>query len=164
VENEKEAGTKKPMLKWIVLAGVLIVLGAGGFTGWRMFFAQDADASVKQDQVAETSKKIEQEMSRLVYPLDSFVVNLMDKRSSGQRYLKTTIELEVDDEAARDMVQKNKAQLRDTILLLLTSQSFKEISSIEGKLDLKQGLLARINQTLGSSLVRRIYFTEFVVQ
>ena len=68
------------------------------------------------------------------------------------------------DEASRDRVQRYEAQLRDTILLLLTSQSFKEISSIEGKLDLKQALLSRINQTLGEGLVRRIYFTEFVVQ
>jgi flagellar basal body-associated protein FliL len=35
---------------------------------------------------------------------------------------------------------------------------------MEGKLELKQALLSRINQALGEGIVQRIYFTEFVVQ
>jgi len=62
------------------------------------------------------------------------------------------------------LLQGQKAQIRDTILLLLSSQSYAEISSMEGKLELKQSLLVRINQLLGGKKVRRLYFTEFVVQ
>jgi flagellar FliL protein len=62
------------------------------------------------------------------------------------------------------MVTEREVQLTDTIILLLSSQSFKEINSMEGKLYLKQSLLTRINQLLGGQIVRRIYFTEFVVQ
>ncbi len=61
-------------------------------------------------------------------------------------------------------VETYKTQLKDTILMLLSSRSFEEISTVEGKLDLKQNLLARINQALGENVVSRIYFTEFVVQ
>ncbi len=163
-KDKKETGSKKPVLKWIILGSVLIVLSAGGFLGWRMFFNKDNKESTNETQVAEAPSKSEKESLRIISPLDSFIVNLIDKTGLGQRYLKITIELEVADEASRDRVQRYEAQLRDTILLLLTSQSFKEISSIEGKLDLKQALLSRINQTLGEGLVRRIYFTEFVVQ
>jgi flagellar basal body-associated protein FliL len=35
---------------------------------------------------------------------------------------------------------------------------------MEGKLELKQTLLSRMNQILGDGVVRRIFFTEFVVQ
>jgi flagellar basal body-associated protein FliL len=35
---------------------------------------------------------------------------------------------------------------------------------MEGKLALKQELLERMKQILGEGVVRRIYFTEFVIQ
>ena len=62
------------------------------------------------------------------------------------------------------MVETHKPQLKDTVLLLLSSHSFEEIRSVEGKIELKQALLSRINQVLGGGVVHRIYFTEFVVQ
>lgn len=162
--EEKASGSAKPLLKWIVLAGLVVVLGTGGFFGWRMFFAKSDAEAAADAQVAEHKPQKEEIETRIVFPLESFVVNLVDKAGMGKRYLKTTIELEVGDEAGKEKVTGYQAQLRDTILMLLTSQTFKEISSIEGKLDLKQALLARINQTMGEGIVRRIYFTEFVVQ
>jgi flagellar basal body-associated protein FliL len=35
---------------------------------------------------------------------------------------------------------------------------------MDGKLELKQALLSRINRALGGTVVRKLYFTEFVVQ
>ncbi|GAG32653.1 unnamed protein product, partial [marine sediment metagenome] len=78
--------------------------------------------------------------------------------------LKITLALEVCDEEEKRMVTRYTAELRDTILLLLSSQSFSEISTMEGKLELKQALLSRINHALGGRIVQRLYFTEFVVQ
>ena len=72
-----------------------------------------------------------EDLLKIICPLESFVVNLVDKAGLGKRYLKTTIELEVGNEDSKEKVAKYKAQLRDTILMLLTSQTFKEISTIE---------------------------------
>jgi flagellar FliL protein len=88
----------------------------------------------------------------------------MDKRGVGKRYLKITMELEVNKEEDKLLVENHNAQLRDTVLLLLSSQSLNEINTMEGKLELKQNLLSRMSQILGDGVVRRIYFTEFVVQ
>jgi flagellar protein FliL len=164
-EKENEAPPeKKSMMKWIVIGVVIIVIAAGGFVGWRMFMAKDVNEKEGGDSATEMkAEKKEKELS-IIFPLESFIVNLMDKSGYGKRYLKTTVELEVGDEDAQLMLQEKKAQLRDTILLLLSSQSFGEINSIEGKLELKQTLLVRINRLLGGKMVRRLYFTEFVVQ
>jgi len=35
---------------------------------------------------------------------------------------------------------------------------------MEGKLELKHAILLRMNQILGNKTVRKIFFTEFVVQ
>ena len=88
----------------------------------------------------------------------------MDKQGVGKRYLKITMQLEVRKEEDKLLIENYNAQIRDTSLLLLSSQSLKEINTMEGKLELKQNLLSRMNQILGDGVVRRIYFTEFVVQ
>jgi flagellar FliL protein len=88
----------------------------------------------------------------------------MDKAGAGRRYLKVALELEIGSEEDKQVLDKTIPQLRDTILLLLSSQTFGEINTMEGKLELKQALLTRINQALGEKIVHRLYFTEFVVQ
>ena len=100
----------------------------------------------------------------IICPMKSFVVNLLDKRGVGRRYLKVTIEVEVGKETDKQLIESNDPQLRDTILLLLSNQTLSEINTMEGKLALKQELLSRMVQILGEGVVRRIYFTEFVVQ
>ena len=123
--------------------------------------ARRLEEEKRKDLEGSELKEIKQS---IIYPLESFVVNLMDKSESGKRYLKTTIELDVMGQEGLDLIEPRKAQLRDAILLLLTSQSFMEINTIEGKLELKRAILLRINQVLSEKVVNNIYFTEFVVQ
>ena len=157
---EEETQPKKSFLKFIILGVIVIAVGAGGYLGWDLLVK-----GKKEGPKTPTSRpQIRREETGISYPLESFIVNLMDKAGLGKRYLKVEIILEIGGEEAKRVVDGQKPRLRDTILLLLSSQSFKEINTMEGKLELKQALLARINQTLGEGIVQRIYFTEFVVQ
>ena len=164
-EEGKETPEKpKSMLKWIILGVLVVVLAGGGFAGWRIFFSADPAAEESAEAVEPSAAEKKEVAKGIICPLESFIVNLMDPAGHGKRYLKTTINLEVADEENQLLVKDNEAQLRDAILLLLSSQSYKEISSLEGKLTLKQALLVSINQLLGGNKIRRLYFTEFVVQ
>jgi len=162
-QTESPKGNKS-FLIGIVLGVLIIVLAGGGVAGWFMFLTKDA-AEGDQTAEAEAAQIASSEATQsIIVPLDSFIVNLMDRNGSGKRYLKTTIELDVADEESQGIVGVRKAQLRDAILLLLTSQSFAEINTTEGKQALKKALLLRINQALGGRIVSGLYFTEFVVQ
>ena len=150
---EEEEQPKKSKLKLIVLASLVIILGAGGFFGWKWYSSKKAhEEATKESDVS------------IIFPLKSFIVNLVDKSGTGKRYLKLTLELEIGGEEQKLEVEKRIPPLRDTILLLLSSRSLKEIGTMEGKLELKQALLMRINRILGDGTVHRVYFTEFVVQ
>jgi flagellar protein FliL len=153
-DAEKEQSPKKSKLKLIIIAVAVMLIGAGGIYGYSMYDKE------KKDNAEETKEKI----LSIVCPLNSFVVNLQDKTGVGKRYLKLTMQLEVGKEDDKLLIGNHNAQIRDTVLLLLSSQSLKEINTMEGKLELKQTLLSRMNQILGDSVVRGIYFTEFVVQ
>ena len=160
----KEKKPKRSFPKLIILGVLVIVLGVGGYLGWDMFIKKDKKEGKNEAQISETQPQENKEEAPITYPLDTFIVNLMDKSGSGKRYLKVGIILEIGNQEQGMMIEKYKPQLRDTILILLSSKSFKEISTMEGKLELKQELLLRVNQILSEAIVRRIYFTEFVVQ
>ncbi|MBF0537992.1 MAG: flagellar basal body-associated FliL family protein, partial [Nitrospirae bacterium] len=55
-------------------------------------------------------------------------------------------------------------QLRDAILFLLSGKSLESVSGSEGKLQLKEEMLFKLNQTIGSEVIKSVYFTDFVVQ
>jgi len=53
---------------------------------------------------------------------------------------------------------------RDAIITLVSSKSAEAVSSPEGKLQLKDELLLRANQSVGKDVFKNLYFTEFVMQ
>ena len=153
-DAEKEQAPKKSKLKLIIIGVVVLLVGAGGIFGYSKYKKGKA-GNAETNKTAKVS---------IICPLQSFVVNLLDKKGFGKRYLKVTMQLEVGKEEDKLLIGNNNPQIRDTILLLLSSQTLKEINTMEGKLELKQALLSRVKQILGDGVVRRIYFTEFVVQ
>jgi flagellar FliL protein len=152
VKEGEEEKSKKSKLKLIIIAGLVILLAVGGYFGYSKYKKSNENKAEKEKQVS------------IIIPLKSFVVNLFDKRGLGKRYLKISMELEVGSEEDRTKVENNVPRLRDTVLILLSSQTLKEINTMEGKLELKNAVILRMNQILGNKTVRSIYFTEFVVQ
>jgi flagellar FliL protein len=160
IGNEDEGITpKKSFFKWILLTGIVLFVVIGGYFGWTLFVKGGEGVA----GISEPLLKLREEKP-VIYPLNPFIVNLMDKSGLGKRYLKVTMKLEVGNEKDKDLLADHTPQIRDTVLLLLSSLTFKDINSIEGKIDLKQSLMARINRVLGDGRVRTIYFSEFVVQ
>ena len=151
-KEAEEETQKKPKLKLIIIAGLIILLSVSGFLGYSKYKKSNDNKAEKEEQLS------------IIIPLKSFVVNLFDKKGIGKRYLKISMELEVGKEEDRTKVENNIPRLRDTVLILLSSQTLKEINTMEGKLELKNAIVLRMNQILGNKTVRRIYFTEFVVQ
>jgi len=151
-EEKEEEKPKKSKLKLIIIGVIVLFLGAGGFFGYSKYKKSDEKETVKEEQVS------------IIIPISSFVVNLFDKKGIGKRYLKISMELEVAKEEDKLKIDNNIPQIRDTVLILLSSQTLKDINTMEGKLELKHAILLRMNQILGNETVRRIFFTEFVVQ
>jgi flagellar FliL protein len=159
---EKKKGGK---LKLIIIAVVVLgVLGGGGFAAWKFFLQPKAAGNAAENATAEGAgeHKVEAETGGQLVTLDSFVVNLSDPM--GRRYLKTTLDVEVANAAAAAELTAAMPKVKDTLLLLLSSKSFADISSMDKKIELKNDIVSRLNQIIGKNKVRNVYFTEFVVQ
>ena len=147
----------------IILIGVMMVfvlgLGGGLFMMWNKLSAMETQAQSPSDQ--DASVPVE-ELLGPIYPLDTFIVNLADK--GGKRYLRITIDLELDGEELESEITKRLPQVRDSILTILPTKRFEDISSAKGKTALRDEMLERINGMLARGQITNIYFKEFVVQ
>jgi flagellar FliL protein len=94
--------------------------------------------------------------------LEPFIANLAD--DGGRRYLKATFQLDFGGHSVPPTLNKRLPQVRDLLLTLFTSKTFDDIRTPEGKQQLREEIIARINQVLDKDLVKAVYFTEFIVQ
>jgi len=153
----------------IILIGVMMAfmfgLGGGLFMMWNKLSAMETrtQGTTKDGKQADrdTSVPVEKLLGP-IYPLDTFIVNLADK--GGKRYLRITIDLELDSEKLKGEVAKRLPQVRDSILTILPTKRFEDISSAKGKAALRDQMLVRINGLLARGQITNIYFKEFVVQ
>ena len=153
-DSRKKGGNKKLI---IIIIAASVVLGAGGFAGYKLFASKgNATAEHAEHKQGTANTKT------AIVALDPFVLNL----SEHGRYLKVTIQFEVSDKAIEETVKEKTPQLRDTIITLVSSKSLSSISSPEGKFQLKDEILFRANQIMGleKEAFKNLYFTEFVMQ
>jgi flagellar FliL protein len=94
--------------------------------------------------------------------LEPFIANLADE--GGTRYLKATFQVEFLGAAAPPGIDARLPQIRDLLLTLLTSKTFDDVRTPEGKQQLREEIIARMNHALDRDIVKAVYFTEFIVQ
>lgn len=159
----QEEGKKGGMLKWIIIAVVVIALGVGGYFGYTMFLAGGDEPAAEETVESEGDDKAALEsLEGQLVPLPVFLVNLADPL--GRRYLKLGLEVEVRDPEAVANLTKYEAKIKDVMLLLLSSKTYESLATMEAKMELKQEIATRLNQILGKGSVLRVYITEMVVQ
>ena len=161
-KGEAEKAKGKPLIKFILIGVVaVVILGAAGF-----FFLKgdpsDSESSEKIEEEIDQEDEEDMDKSVAIYDLDPFVVNLADR--GDVRYLKISIKLEMKKDSYLPRVDKHLAAIRDSMLILLSSKDFESIRTVEGKLQLRDEIIHRINTILKGRLVKTAYFTEFVSQ
>jgi flagellar FliL protein len=95
-------------------------------------------------------------------PLEPFMVNLA--RTKGSRILKVTVTLELNNPAVQPEVEDNRQKIMDSILVLLSSKTFEDVYSIQGKFKLKDEITTRVNRFLAMGHIKEVYFSEFLIQ
>ena len=142
-----------------VLLVLTIGLGAGLFMMWNKLSDMDAQANLAAKSDAEQSQAA---APGPLFSLETFIVNLADEGRS--RYLRVTMDLELANPEAADKLTERLSQVRDSILMILPTKRFDDIASMEGKITLRDEIIAKLNSLYANNVVTNIFFTEFVVQ
>ncbi|BCB72197.1 flagellar basal body-associated protein FliL [Vreelandella aquamarina] len=99
--------------------------------------------------------------------IEPFTVNLADDRY-GSRLLYTGITLRVGNEQSKTIIEEHMPQVRSRLLILLSGKQANELTSTEGKEELAQAIISRLNVPLTENQppldLREVLFTEFIVQ
>ncbi len=164
-DKEDESKKKKPILLFIII-GVVVLLAAGAGAYLFLFSSPSEEEIAKeiaQDELAEPHmpKAVEPEVG-VMYELDPFVVNLADPKA--RHFVKTTITLELINESAKEETEKLMPRIRNDIILLLSSQTIEDILTMDGKIRLRDQIMARISRIIGEGRLLNVYFSRFVVQ
>ena len=156
----------QPRNPLLLLLLVLTLLNTGAI-GWLVYtqslgvpHREATAAPVNALPVEEPPAVLPEETSLMA--LDPFIANLADP--SGKRYLRATFEIEVSPPLGAEEMHKKTAQVRDSILLVLTSKSYEDIRTTAGKGALREEIVTELNKILTSGNVRQIFFKEFIVQ
>lgn len=167
-KNESTAPAKKGKGLLIAIIAVAVIGAAAGayfiFGGEKSATAEnhgektEAPSSHASPAVAHG----EQAPKNSIFNLEPFIVNLLD--NSGTRYLKLTVNLELTDGASSADLTAQSTQIRDSLIILLSSKSYTDIGTVEGKYLMRDEIVARVNQFLKKGKVKTAYFTEFVIQ
>lgn len=124
--------------------------------------AQEQRASYRDTRDSEDTISRKLSEIGILYPLDTFTVNL--KSDAGRRYLKATISLELDGKELSIELDNKSPVIRDRIIRILTSKTLEEISSKKGKQKVSEQIVDTLNAMITDGSVKSIYFTEFVIQ
>ena len=166
LEAAEAKGKKKPMVMIIGIIVGLLVLGGGGYYAYITFIQEKPVEEVPaegEEGEEGAAEKVEEDVNLgVMFPLDPFIVNLAG--SEGKRFLKVTVSLELSTPEVHADLKGNIQKVTDSILVLLSSKSFEDVYSVQGKFKLKDEVTTRVNRFLVVGHVKDAYFTEFIIQ
>ncbi len=181
-KNQEEAPKKKGKGKLLIIVGAVVVLIVVGVVlkmfvfGGKKEKTQEKKAPQKQHEVQQQedtqdygeSDINESNLEPVV--IGPIIANLADE--GGDRYLKVKIVL-LEPKKKADTAKKEEkstgisledAIIRDVIINTISAKTSDDLLSVSGKEELKNEIMTSINKAVHKRLVRKIYFTEFIIQ
>lgn len=178
VLDDGEVAVKPPeknrmgILKWLlIIFGLFLLVGMSvGVSIYvtKSIMGSSADTSVARAGGAkEQQKKHRDPRVAIYYKFDPpFVVNIQGE--SGSRFLQLTLEAMTYDQDVNNAIDQSMPVIRNNILLLLSDLKYEQISTLEGKQNLRKDILQEIRKVLkdktGKPGVEDVYLTSLVMQ
>lgn len=156
---EQAGGSSKKKLIIIAAVALLLIAGVGG-GAWFVLGARShgSEKPAKEQHKPETPP--------VFLALETFTVNL--QAEDMQQFLQVNMTLQIADEAQAELLKANMPQVRNRLLLLLSSKKASEILTVEGKKKLSAEIVEQLRQPFtahgAKPEVSDVYFTSFVVQ
>lgn len=180
-EQTQEQPKKRSKLKIIILLIILLLIITGGIAcyWWLNLRVPEkiSDSTQATEQVqeenTENTEEAKPEASQTaqspapsktllnLVSIPTVTINLADKDTI--RYLKVGFDVELSTKDSAAALEEQKARIRDSIIILLSSKTYADLATTEGKLKVKNEIATRLNQILGVPRVVQIYFNEFVI-
>jgi len=94
--------------------------------------------------------------------LESLIVNLQE--GPGGQYLKITTQLEIASEEEAEHVTARLVPIKDGMITYLSALTAEQVTGPEHMEQVREHILGLAHAAAGEERVRRVYFTEYLVQ
>jgi flagellar FliL protein len=167
-DEKPAAGAAKPRPNIGKILGLgfavlnLVVCGGGAFVIYTQTIGyQDPKISNQEAlrELAEFHQRMESQPS--MYNMDPLTTNL---DGIPRRLVKVQMSLEMLDQEGFEEVINVGAGARDAIMRIMNATTYEDLETVQGKLQLKNQIIAQLNGLMKRGVVRQVYFSDLVVQ
>jgi len=160
-EEKEEKKRKLPPIKSLLFWGVtFIVLIIGAYLLVEKVVAPPIN--IKKMNISSKVPGGKGEIKKIIYPLEPLVINLAEQ--GARRYLRITINLELDRPEVIKEIEALKPCLIDSTITLLSSKTLADIETAKEKISLRREIVTSFNEQLTTGRIINVYFTEFIIQ
>ena len=174
MEGGRNAPKSKSKSKLLIIIVVVVLLLGVSATATLMLTGvlSDDDEAAMQAQASGKSGNGKKNVAKTRLPLNyipldpPFVVNF--SADTDIRFLQITIEVGTRDPGAVESIKEQRPAIRNSLVMLFSSQDPYVLNTREGKEKLRADTLSEIQKVMkgetGSASVENVYFTSFVMQ
>ena len=166
--DEVPATGGKSSRSFLIIAIVAILAISGGAT-YYLTHAKGGGEEIAAEEHAEGEEAAEPEVPVTPYYFSlnpPFVVNFVGKGRA--KFLQVNIDGLTRDPGVKEDITTHLPRIRNSIVFILSSQRYEDLSTPEGKENLRKQILEEVRSILkketGNGDVEDIYFTSFVMQ
>ncbi len=163
-EENKEQKPKGSPLTKILLLVVLPLFLIGGTVGGLFVAGVLGGGDTNEEELDEEEDVIGPATYIKVEP--AFVVNFVN--TDKARFLQITLELMTRQPELTGVIESHMPMIRNNLVLLFSSQTYEDLSTLEGKEALRETALQSVQDILeeetGDPVVEAVYFTSLVMQ
>ena len=94
----------------------------------------------------------------------SFVANLASAPGQPQRYAKVSLSVEALNEEAKVRVEGALIPIKTEALMMLSGARPEDVMGPDKMMALSEALAKRANKLIGTKSIKRVYFSELVIQ
>lgn len=148
----------------ITAAGIILLIG--GIAG-ALFFLGKSPESDRNTQGKEAAQAAAPLTAPAVFE-DIVALRPFErirlKESSSMKYISINLSLELTDSRYKQEVHAKEDKIRQIVATQVEGMDWLELRNPEGKIMLKYDLLKRINLIFPETVIRNIYYTNFLMQ
>ncbi len=152
----------KKLMTFAFMGLNLICLGIGTFLVYEATLGAKYK-SLSNEQAERELASFEESLrgDPVLYTMSQFNTNL---EGVPRRMVRVDLSLEMMDEEGYEEVIGIVPQARDSIMRILNGKTFDDIETVQGKLHLKNQIIAELNTSLKKGVVKNVYFNALAVQ
>lgn len=141
--------------KLILILILCNLIGLGGIGAYLVLFSDNGSAAAQE----ETS---DPETFGALVELPTLIVNLSGERWG--RFMRVSLQMEAREEEDGATIEAALIPIQNRLVIFFSELDPERIRTVGAKAEISEELVVMINEVTGGEPVRRVFYTEFVVQ